>query len=244
MANMSLEENIKRRFLKAIINDMEKNKGKEYIGTQVTDVSYDCNRRAYYNMKYREKGENIGVGESDLIRMWTGIKLHETPITENHEVDVEAYGIHGRIDEIIIDVNTCIILDKKSTRNIPQKPYDHHIKQVKYYAVMLKHHKLYEEIKGKKTYGAILYIDVDKAVTKCFVFDVDVNDKDIENEIKFKSVVLESSIKNNVLPEPKPSWECGYCDFMVKCVKSEDIHTDTETIKKISSAIENRQKGM
>jgi len=210
---------VKRRFLGAVVRDTEENK-EELRGIQVTDICYDCMRRAYYQVLYREKGEEgyKGMRESDWLKVWIGKKLHETDFSDIHELNVNAFGVHGRIDEILVNNDAVVIVDKKTSRKIPAKPYEHHVKQVKYYALLLKNSEVWEMLRGKKFYGAILYIDVAEGLSDVFVFPVNPEEAFLEREIQKKVEILKRAFAEKKPPEAKSGWICDYCDFLYHCV--------------------------
>jgi CRISPR/Cas system-associated exonuclease Cas4 (RecB family) len=215
---------VKRRFLSSIISDTEESrreiKGEEI---QITDICYDCMRRAYYQVISRANEDNKGVRLSDWLVIWTGVRLHQTDFSEVHELDVYGMGVHGRIDELMINEDKAIIVDKKTTRKIPSKPYDHHVKQVQYYAVLLKSSEVWEMLKDKKMYGCVLYIDVNLGAIEAFPFVVNPNDAAIEREMREKITILQKALNERKPPEPKMSWLCQYCDFLFYCVRDEDV---------------------
>jgi CRISPR/Cas system-associated exonuclease Cas4 (RecB family) len=194
-------------------------------GIQVTDICYDCLRRAYYQILSRERGgeqEYKGMRESDWLRVWIGKKLHETDFSELHELNVNALGVHGRIDEILVTDREVVIVDKKSTRKIPSRPYDHHVKQVQYYAALLVRSELsalLDVLKGKAFYGAVLYIDVNEGLCEVSVFPLNPYDPMIEKEITEKVAVLRRAFSEGKPPEPSAGFLCDYCDFLYHCVR-------------------------
>jgi CRISPR/Cas system-associated exonuclease Cas4 (RecB family) len=211
---------VKRRFLAAVVRDMEKD-AEQLKGIQVTDICYDCLRRAYYQIIFRERGgeqEYKGMRESDWLRVWIGKKLHETDFSEVHELNVNALGVHGRIDEIVVDNNEVVVVDKKSTRKIPSRPYDHHVKQVQYYAALLRRSEMWPMLQGKAFYGAVLYIDVAEGLSEVYVFPLNPEDVNVEREIAEKVAVLNRALKEGRPPEPNAGWVCDYCDFLYHCV--------------------------
>jgi CRISPR/Cas system-associated exonuclease Cas4 (RecB family) len=212
---------VKRRFLSAVVRDMEKD-AEQLKGIQVTDICYDCLRRAYYQILSRERGgeqEYKGMRESDWLRVWIGKKLHETDFSELHELNVNALGVHGRIDEILVTDKEVVIVDKKSTRKIPNRPYEHHLKQVQYYATLLRYTELWPMLKGKTFYGAVLYIDVNEGLCEVHVFPLSPEDRLIEREITEKVAVLKRAFSEGKPPEPSAGFLCDYCDFLYHCVR-------------------------
>lgn len=212
-------DSVKRQFLSAVIRDTEESKREMKKGEiQITDICYDCMRRAYYQVLSRMNDDSKGLRLSDLLVIWVGVRLHETDFSEIHELDVYGMGIHGRIDEIIIDGDRAIIIDKKTTRKIPNKPYEHHIHQIRYYGILLKNSDVWELLKNKKMYGCVLYIDVNLGAIEAFPFSMNPNDTVLESEMRRKISVLQNALNERKPPEPKMTWLCQFCDFILDCV--------------------------
>lgn len=208
-----IEEYVKYNFLRSIVREVEEENRK---GIHVTDVCYDCLRRAYYQVKIRNEGgdSSLGYHENDFANMWIGKKLHETDVSDLHELDLEWNGIIGRIDEVFLLDGDVVIVDKKTTRKTPNKPYDHHVKQVAYYGVLLKNSG---GVSGKNWYGCVLYIDVDSGVATPYAFEF--KPEDYEAELMMKVSILKDALEKGKPPKPKCSWICNYCSFVGRCVK-------------------------
>jgi len=160
---------------------------------------------------------------------WIGRKLHETQIFPGGKMELELEWkendktiLVGRIDEF--DGQT--ILDKKTTRHIPKEPHSHHIKQIELYNLLLK-----KCLNQTAKYGAIMYMDVNEADVKVFVFHLKSDLNALENEIRKKYAILEKSLKTGILP-PRiiQQWEpgsisliCHYCSFYGRCWQEDYI---------------------
>jgi len=135
-----------------------------------------------------------------------------------------------------------IIVDKKSATSIPNKPYDHHIKQIKMYAYLLE--KNYGvRVDG----GAIFYIKKvgDKSWELLFrPYEVNMRDyRKVANEmLGVARKVLDADVKN-VVPEAKVSWLCSKCPYYQLCIdigygeKKFDIIQRKESVNDILSWI-------
>ncbi len=181
----------------------------------VSSFVYECLRRAYYNITQKHQP----VDMRGAITMWIGRKVHETQILKGGHMETKFYYgtmLQGTIDEY----DDLVLMDKKTTRFIPRKPYKHHIKQLQLYAMLLK----YNQCKVPP-FGCILYIDVDDSSVKPFVFTLDVNHEELQEEVEFKYDLLHKSLNTKILP-PRTiqPWDddvsktvCSYCNFYNKC---------------------------
>lgn len=212
---MRTEDKIKFLFLKKVAEDLKS----ERTGIHVSDLVYDCLRRAYYGKKYGEVLEDLGMegvkglDEATMLTFWIGHKLHEIKLSDMHEYTMEVEGIVGTADEILKIGDEYIILDKKTTRRLPNSPYEHHVKQVEYYSAMFyKVHGINVRL------GAILYIDVSNKKSKVFVFKLRENKDSVLKEMIQRKEEIEKALKSDEVPSAKVSWLCDYCSFFEKCV--------------------------
>ena len=159
---------------------------------------------------------------------------HELPI--GYRGGGKEWKVVGKLDELISTHGHIVIVDKKTTRNIPSKPYEHHMKQVRMYALMLA--ETYGIIASK---GAILYINVGSVSSpwdqrvKVHVFDIgDLGD--IRQEMELKYEVLKYALENKKVPPARPSWLCNVCPFFERCIKDglEGEDGKEEEIKEIT----------
>ncbi|MEX0569364.1 MAG: Dna2/Cas4 domain-containing protein [Candidatus Njordarchaeota archaeon] len=196
---------VKTKLLVGMVRDLEKNKPPlEKIN--VTDLTFPCLRHAYFAKKlYPEQRARF----PEIVAMWIGTKLHETKIFERNEVEVEFQGVYGRVDGYEEEV----ILELKTTRNIPAKPYPHHVKQVSYYRVLLERNGY------PVKFAVILYVNVNSLETKSYIVLFDRSLEDIEKELIERKNMLEKALKENKIPPPRPeeSWACDYCSFAYMC---------------------------
>jgi len=229
---MELGEQIKFHILKRILENIEE----ERTGIHVTSLVGNCLRKSYFSIIQQEKmhEDNLSsnMNEDSLVVLWIGKKLHETPITNMkiridgkevlaHEVELNALGVVGSIDEIFAVGDNIIILDKKTTRKIPNKPYEHHKKQVGYYSVLLE-----EQYGIKATKGAIAYINVGAVSSvwdqriQVYVWDISEEErKKFREELEKKVTVISYALEHDKIPPATPSWECNVCPYFQKCIK-------------------------
>jgi len=212
----TIAQEIKTKFYRAVLDEIAEDRSNE---VHVTDLVYDCLRRAYFEKKYGETPSD----ESGALVLWIGKKLHETPVCDGHEVPLEysvntdngMVAVKGSIDELCTVDDKIVIVDKKSTRSAPSKPHEHHVKQVMFYAAML-----YKTKGIKADYGAILYIDVANLYSRVHVFPITLADIELHaDELEKKAAELWNSMQTGVLPRKKAGWLCKYCPYWRKCIR-------------------------
>ena len=179
----------------------------EHHPISVTALVYDCLRRAYYNAVVPEEI----IDPAGKIRVLVGKKLHETQVFPVHELELEWRGIHGRIDEY--DPERKLLVDKKTTRKIPREPYEHHIKQLLFYKVLMEHNGY----PVKK--AAVLYIDVNSTDVVAYPVDLSAgfDMEAVEKEMLEKAGRLRRALKSGILPPRSMSWLCHYCAYFSWC---------------------------
>ena len=147
--------------------------------------------------------------------------------------DFDGIEIIGEIDDLIIDYDALIVIDKKHLRGKPPKEaHSHYVTQVNSYIYFLIDgctvesaeygdlEELREKLKERFTqlYGAVLYIDVSLETSQ--VSDVvmwEVKHEDLAQTAKFwRSMIREMVLKP---PMPRLSWFCNYCPFVRKCAE-------------------------
>jgi len=181
---------------------------KERSGVYVTDICYDCLRFAYYLNKYGEY-----KSRKDVITLFIGKAVHTIPVFKVNELRLEWNGIVGRIDDY--DPERKILLEKKTCRKIPEKPLEHHVKQVEYYKVLM------EENGYKVERCFIAYLDIYNS--KLEVFEVRSRASEIvKKEMLEKKEKLLRALLLSKPPERKVSWLCDYCPFFNICMREHE----------------------
>jgi CRISPR/Cas system-associated exonuclease Cas4 (RecB family) len=198
------EQQVEEMFYKALYKEVMQDRSGEI---HVSDILYDCLRRGYYSkiFKPRTKLETV-------MTFWIGQKLHETPMTDHHELSLEWNGIYGTIDEF----HDGIIIDKKTTRSLPSRsPYPNHKKQLEYYQVLAINNGY------SVRWGCMLYIDV--AEKKIKVMSVRLRKPEVvEAEMLDKYYILKECLDNGVPPARSIGWACNYCDYNSECFGDDD----------------------
>jgi CRISPR/Cas system-associated exonuclease Cas4 (RecB family) len=208
-------------------------------GHHVTDFVYGCPRYAWYVYQFRE---DVGEGdkplsERDMTVFTVGKKLDELVVGDWHHVKIRKkignIEIVGEIDDLIIDSDALIAVDKKHLRGKPPKEaYSHYAIQVNSYIYFLVDgctvedvecgdlEDLREKLSGNfaRLYGAVLYIDVSLETSQ--VSDVaiwEVTPEILSQMAKFWYAMVRDVKKSP--PPPNISWFCNYCPFVRRCAE-------------------------
>lgn len=215
---------IKVTFMQKVIADLEEHRE----GIHVSDLVYNCLRKAYFGKKFGKAIESLdsgvpvtGLTEREIMTFWIGKKIHELPITNLHETPLEYMGVTGTFDEALWINDDFIIIDKKTTGRLPSRPYEHHKKQIMFYALM------YWKTKGiKANYGSVIYILKNTGmendeIVRVFTFPITEKDYEkIEVEFVVKSTTLKNALEKDVPPPREPSFLCKYCPWQEMCFKT------------------------
>jgi len=215
----AIEMDITNRFWRAVIKRLEEGSG-DRSGIHVTDLVYDCLRRAYYDKKLGDLVSAVSDSEG-LMVVWIGQMLHEMPIDpvsceHEKEIEIEFDGVRveGRVDEACRIGDSYVVIDKKSSRAIPNVPHDHHIKQVLFYSAILSKRYGY-----RVSHVGVLYLDVANLKTKLFLIPVSIQMLEVAlRELERKAKALSQALQSNTPPLPDPGWLCSYCPYFKKCV--------------------------
>lgn len=190
-------------YAKAI--DMLEDRSKEI---HVTDLVYECLRKAYYSKKHKPMLTREG-----LLAVWLGEAVHRLDAGKHSEIKVQYNGVVGSVDELVKINNELILVEKKTCKKLPQYPYPHHINQVEYYYFMLKQQGI------EPTKLVIFYIS--KSENKTREFEITPRDLAvIEGEFTEKLAILKKSLETNTPPPrpyDQPDWLCDYCPYFSEC---------------------------
>ena len=168
----------------------------------VTEVSC-CIRKSWYIRALNEplSPETVVImvlGDAVHYIMRDMLSLGESE--KRFEKQVGDFKIAGRVDKILGN----IVVEFKTTSQIPQKPYEHHIDQLQLYLWL-----------SDLNIGYLVYVDKRRGKVKAF--KVTRNDERIKR-LLLKAKKLYSSLKTGMPPEPDPKpWECEYCQFKELC---------------------------
>ena len=196
-----------------------------YIIGNLNDVEIKFNRDDGMYYVYDKDGRKIGV--------------------YGHELPVQWYNVRGQIDEIIQYGNAIYITDKKTTSKIPPAPYPNYVKQVQYYAVMLKNQWGIDA-----DYGAILFIQKpspfgkykNRMMLKTYTWKLE-NINEIENEFKNKVDNVMEYLHNNEMPSANQNNnDCRFCQWKDLC-KNDDSKIKMVRQKTFDNVILNNRRG-
>ena len=217
-----IEDDIKLEFEKSIRAFFKENDAhRDATAIHISTMVYNCARLLWYHQRTAETNDR-GFDTESLYRVWIGTKLHETPITPKHEInlimDRRGYRVSGTIDEIFNIDGNIILADKKFVGRLPSAMNDHHRNQVMFYSVMLN------DLRNVKVdMVALIYFSpvvdyYNKQRMSVFVNSVTTETLD-EYRKKFLGL-LDATIDgliNDTLPAKNTSWYCRYCPFKPSC---------------------------
>ncbi len=203
--------------IKKWMDDRGQERGNHY---HVSSFTYECIRKMWYEEVNTERPE---IDDEGYIRMWIGTKLHETPISDVHELPLMAtlggekpFG--GTVDEIMTIDGKSIIVDKKFTGKIPLAMSENYREQVLNYAALYKiNYNKY--IDGVALLYVVPHINYGNSRRmKAFVEWLTPNEINMQiKKIQMMIAVLEGHLKEKTLPEKHVTWYCKYCPYKVLC---------------------------
>jgi len=217
-----IEKEINEKFgegIRAWMKSEGEKRDKNYF--HVSSFVYECVRRVWYEKKYMDLLPELDI--QSIYRMWIGTKLHETPVSSEHEVPVygtfDGVEFGGRIDEIItLDNKMRIIVDKKFTNKLPYTPHEHYLHQIMFYAALL-HNMTGEFVSGVALHYLTPTVEYGNSEReKSFVRMVTPEEiLQVEEVIKEMTAELKRTLAEDTLPTMHKSWYCTYCPFKVSC---------------------------
>jgi len=168
-----------------------------------------CLRRSYYHRK-----KFLSISPANALKL-LGDSLHnafqEVLRREGYEVEYEVgiqlpqFKLVGHIDAYHPDKG--IVLEFKTTNNIPEQPYETHLKQA----------SIYKELVNAK-YGYLIYISRNDG--KVRVFKINTNSKGIIKWAIERAKQLNEALVRSELPNPEGN-TCQWCEFRFNCLKRE-----------------------
>ena len=174
----------------------------------VTDLAEVCLRKTYFSKVYP-----IPISMKQALIFAIGRKIHEISMFPNgHEIELEYEGIKGRVDEYADG----ILIDKKTTRQIPKQVPQHIINQLRYYRVLLERNG-YEV---KQAY--VLYINVSDLSVKFFPINISAPIEVVEKELLTKKQILEKALKEKVPPPRIVGEWCQDCPYASICYELDE----------------------
>jgi len=149
-----------------------------------------------------------------MLNFWRGRKLHETRILEKHELELtykfpNGTEITATIDEY--DPDTGLLLDKKTCAEIPKEVPKDVVRQLEYYAFVLKRSGFNVDL------IQVLYCDILKNRTQVFEIEPRLM-PEIEKEMcdKVSALLNEERIPARNTDDPY----CLYCPYGLQCFKT------------------------
>jgi len=195
----NIEDVVVERFIESISRSFRSRDDKFHVSM----LCYPCMRHAYFDIT---KGSHFDL--TTTLKFWIGRQLHATPILSGNEIACEWEKIIGSCDEY----ESGLLIEKKTCTEIPKQPLSHHVTQLEYYSVLLKHSD------HPVTKACILYIDIYKKALKAYKVTLR-NVSVIEAEMLQKKRTLEAAISTGKLPPRHISWLCSWCSHCSECFK-------------------------
>lgn len=216
---------------KEILSKMKFEESEHSEYSYASEMGY-CQRKTWYKRKgnpfYHNFATEVNFAQGNAIHDLVQ-SIFETRIAPMlgfraiREVRINNMYIHGFIDVLLVNKDEIRIIEIKTTKTLPDKPYPHHINQLNtymqpYIANQDKHHK--------KVTGTLFYIE--KAVvygnSPQREFNIEYNE-DMFIETMQKAEELNEALENNILPPAEALinrnyWECRLCTYFVKCRKA------------------------
>jgi len=136
------------------------------------------------------------------------------------EVRINNDFIHGFIDVMLVNNESIVIIEIKTTKSLPAEPLTHHLTQINTYM----HPYFVNKHNHRKTVlGVLLYVE--KAIIygnspqREFVISYD---DDLYNKTLVRAKQVKYYLDNEILPPAEAMingnvWECKYCSFLLKC---------------------------
>jgi len=191
----------------------------------VSHLTVPCMRKTWYDFHLPKKP----LSHATICNFFLGTILHENislggrnevPLSANirtmKPVDVKDIGkdnfydcITGTVDDILEIGGEAVIVDKKTTNQIPEYPAEEYVAQINYYKLLFY---IKEGIEVKT--GAILYLDKPSSFkeSKCFVFHL-WSLKDISEQVISKL----DQLKCENEPDRVITFRCDYCPHLKIC---------------------------
>ncbi len=218
-------DDVRNLFTDKIVEYLNSTNEKRKVSVHVTSLVYGCIRRSLFELRRGSFAISKETEGDGVFRIWMGTKLHETPITDKHETELELdcgeFKITGTYDEMVEMNGEKYILDKKFVGYTPKSMYPHHRTQVAFYATLLKRLKnvvvngvilLYYNLTAKNGERVTPYI---QQLTDA---DYDYYDKRLDSYImKLKEHFNDEMPPNIYSDDNREDWVCAYCPFFEIC---------------------------
>jgi len=181
-----------------------------------------CLRKAYYYRKYGDPLTLSHLSDTKCVILGLGICAHmglqslfqqlgfqvEKEVSVQVHTSAGAFRFVGTIDLYRSDM----IVELKTVNKIPDRPYEHHLRQIICYQAMAGAES------GEITPACIVYICKKDGHIKVFQVKYDSR---VYSEMLERAVRLYTCLRKDVLPEPERSHLCKYCEFQFRCSEDE-----------------------
>ena len=194
----------KSLFYQRIAESLHRTSSSRKKETHVSTIKHSCKRN---RIIFQKLGLSL-MRQKSIVKVWIGNRTHDFPVTEKHELRLEWKSIIGTVDEY----EDGFLVDKKTTREIPKRPYSDHVKQVEYYRVLL------QENGYPVMAAAVCYIDVNEAVIEVLPVNLKRSIETVKAEMLEARDELLEAVKEDKLPPRLLNWLCwDFCEIFQIC---------------------------
>jgi len=240
---MALTEFIKKGLVKN--NELDKSLGDRSTYVGASDIG-GCLRKAYLDkVNPQEKDpETLAVLlRGHLAELLVKKALDAQNIKYQTQVELQEDFIKAHLDFVFCFPKECVVVEVKSTNNIPDAPYSSWVLQIQLQMYLAQKHF------GVKTRGYIFVINLNTGEMKEFSIEPD---EELQQIALNKAKTLWEALQNGTEPEAEEQLYCASCPHRANCpvfqaeeIKSKEIISLVEEIKKLEDAkkeIENKLK--
>lgn len=193
-----------------------------------------CIRKNYFHHKiFRQHpastlkiftlGNIVHNHATQLLRKHKKVAYVESEVETFMYVEDGDFRIIGTLDDLVhFRDGSELILEKKSTKFLPEKPNEHHVAQCNFYMKMRGISK-----------GQIVYFEKNNMKTKSFIISLD---NEMFKESMHRALDLVDTLRKKIIPAaeakliPSRGWECSFCIYKDVC---DDLpNTDVKDVTK------------
>lgn len=217
------ESELRYKILKSFSKNL---KSRSIKKVPIESLIFECDRYAVYTSLNLISNGSYIFSLNDLSRkiMYQKILSDTNFLDGYHNIKAEYLNTEGIIPEV--KDGTLILKYLYSNSRYKKLPYPHHIKLASIYKFLVEKAELYDnEKKIENQYIDNVYIVYfyTENIAKFDIYPIEMADLlpdiMIEDMLARRGNVLVSYIKSRTLPQPRASWECGYCPYIGKCME-------------------------
>ncbi len=216
---MALVEFIEKGLIKN--NELDNTLGdrKTYIGA--SDIG-GCLRKAYLDKvspKEKEAQELTILLRGHLAEDLVAKALDAQGVKYQTQLELQEDFIRAHLDFVFCSSKECVVVEVKSTNNIPDTPYSSWVLQIQLQMYLAQKHF------GLKTRGYILVLNLNTGEMKEFSIEPDETLQDIALN---RAKALWDALQNSTEPEAEEQLYCSKCPYKDTCplFQAEEIHCE------------------